>query len=255
MDLGLAGRVALVSGGTSGLGRACAAALLAEGAVVELCGRDAGRVDSTVAALAASAGDRVRGSVVDLQASAEVHAWVADVAARRGGIDVVVANGGGATPGTVADFDVSDYRAAAESVVLPHVDLTLAALPWLRASGQGRALLVASEAVRQPIPHYALSSVLRPALLGFARSLADSAGADGLTVNVLAPGYHDTEGLRRQFGDDADARLAEIGSHLPVGRVGSAGDFGATVAFLAGRQAGFVTGTCLLVDGGATRGI
>jgi 3-oxoacyl-[acyl-carrier protein] reductase len=180
---------------------------------------------------------------VDVTDEHAVAAWVAGTAEELGGVHIVVSNGGGPPPGPVDTFGLDGYRSAVESTLLPHIGLSLAALPHLRAAGWGRILLVASETARQPIPHYGLSSTVRPGLLGFVRSLAQSLGPGDITVNVLAPGYHDTDGLRRQFGDDADARLAGIGAGIPVGRVGRAADFGAVVAFLASQPASFITGT------------
>jgi 3-oxoacyl-[acyl-carrier protein] reductase len=255
MDLGIAGRVALVAGATSGLGRAAARALAAEGCALSICARDPHRLAATAAELTAAGAGKVGAYAVDIGDEDAVAGWVSDTARDFGAVHIVVSNGGGPPPGPVDAFGLDGYRTAVETALLPHIGLTLAALPHLRAAGWGRILLVASETVRQPIPHYGLSSTVRPGLLGFARSLVSSLGPGGITVNVLAPGYHDTPGLRRQFGADADARLAEIGAGIPLGRVGDAADFGAVVAFLAGRPAAFVTGTCLLVDGGATRGI
>ena len=255
MDLGIGGRAALVAGGTSGLGRAAARALAAEGCAVAVCGRDEERLAATAAELHALGALRVHTLRADLNDPSAVEEWVALAAAALGGVHIVISNGGGPPPGPVDAFGVDAYRHAVDVAVLPHIGLTLAALPHLRKAGWGRVVLVASETVRQPIPAYGLSSTVRPALLGFARSLVQTLGAGDLTVNVIAPGYHDTPGLRRQFGDAAPERLAEIGAGIPVGRVGRAEDFGATVAFLAGRHASFITGTCLLVDGGATRGI
>ncbi|HEX6501498.1 MAG TPA: SDR family oxidoreductase [Micromonosporaceae bacterium] len=255
MDLGIAGRVALVAGASSGLGRAVATALAAEGCALSICARDAGRLAETADTLLRAGAAKVRYQTVDVTDEDAVAGWVRDTASQWGGVHIVVSNGGGPPPGRVDDFDLDAYRVAAETTLLPHIGLTLAALPHLRASGWGRVLLVASETARQPIPRYGLSSTVRPALLGFARSMAHSLGPGDITINVLAPGYHDTGGLRRQFGDDADARLAEIAAGIPVGRVGQPADFGAVAAFLASRAASFITGTCLLVDGGATRGI
>jgi 3-oxoacyl-[acyl-carrier protein] reductase len=255
MDLAINGRVALVAGASSGLGRAVALALAAEGCAVSICGRDPERLAATAAALTRAGASDVRHQVVDVTDETSVAGWVADTAGQWGAVHIVVTNGGGARPGTVDDFTLDDYRAAAETVLLPHIGLALAALPHLRAAGWGRILLIASETARQPIPRYGLSSTLRPALLGFARSLVPSLGAGDITVNVLAPGYHDTPGLRRQFPTNADEQLARIAADIPVGRVGRVEDFGAAAAFLAGSAASFITGTCLLVDGGATRGI
>lgn len=255
MDLGIAGRVALVSGASSGLGRAVALALAAEGCALSICGRTPQRLARVADELARAGAAKVRHQVVDVTDEAARAAWVADTVRQWGGVHVVVSNAGGPPPGPVDVFNLDGYRAATETALLPHIGLALDTLPHLRSAGWGRILLVASETARQPIPHYGLSSTVRPALLGFARSLAYTLGPGDITVNVLAPGYHDTPGLRRQFGADAEVRLAEIAAGIPVGRVGQAADFGAVTAFLASRAASFITGTCLLVDGGATRGI
>lgn len=254
MDLGLAGRVALVAAGTSGLGLAAATALAAEGADVSVCGRDAGRLAAAVSTVDGAGPGRVLGTVADVRSDAEVAAWVDRTVAELGGLHVVLSNAGGPPPGLVESFTVADHRAALETALLPHVRVVLAALPHLRAAGWGRVLLVASETVRQPIPAYGLSAESRLGLLGFARSLVGSLGPAGITVNVLAPGYHRTPGLERQWSD-VEAGLAEVARDIPLGRVGRPEDFGAVVAFLAGEQAGFVTGVTLLVDGGRTRGI
>lgn len=255
MDLGLRGRVALVAGATSGLGLAAARALAAEGCHISICGRDPARLDTAVATLLPVA--RVFAQTVDVTDDAAARAWVDDTVAEFGSVHIVVTNAGGPPPGPVDAFDASAHRAAYDTAVVPHIGLTLAALPHLRSAGWGRVLLIASETVRQPIPRYGLSSTVRPALLGFARSLAGTLGGSGVTVNVLAPGYHDTDGLRGQFAssEEADAAFATIAEGIPVGRLGRPADFGAVAAFLASEHASFITGTTLLVDGGATRGI
>jgi 3-oxoacyl-[acyl-carrier protein] reductase len=254
MDLGIAGRVAMVSGATSGLGKAAALALAAEGCVMSISGRDPGRLKQTAEELTVLSGQNVLAHELDIRVEEDVSGWVADTARQCGGPHIVVANGGSALPGPVDRMELEDYREALNALLLPHLGLALTALPYLRETGWGRILLVGSERARQPIVHYGLSSTARPALLGFARSLVASLAQTEITVNVLLPGYHDTAGLRRQFGAEADEKLAEIGSHIPVGRVGRAADFGAVVAFLASVHASFITGTSLLVDGGATKG-
>lgn len=252
MDLGLTGRVALVAGASSGLGRAAARALAAEGCAVSVCGRDPGRLAAVAGELAPA---RVLTRVVDVTDDAAVRTWVEETVDTLGGLHIVVTNSAGPPPGPVESFALEDYRAALDTALLPHVGLALAALPHLRAAGWGRLVMIASETVRQPIARYGLSGTARIGLAAFARTLAPSVGSAGVTVNVLAPGYHDTEGLRRQLGDRADEELARVATTIPVGRVGGAADFGAVVAMLASAHAGFVTGTTLLVDGGATKGV
>jgi len=252
MDLGLAGRVAMVAAATSGLGGAVARALAAEGCAVSICGRDAGRLAAAARELEPAT---VLSRAVDVTDADAVRDWTAQTVRELGGLHIVVTNASGPPPGPVDSFGVTDYRAALDTALLPHIGLVTTALPHLRAAGWGRVLMIASETVRQPIPAYGMSSTVRLGLLGFARTLAPTIAPDGVTINVLEPGYHDTEGLRRQFGDRADHELARIGAAIPVGRVGRLDDFGAMAAMLASAQAGFVTGTSLLVDGGATRGV
>lgn len=255
MDLGLTDRVALVAAGSSGLGLGAARALAAEGAHVALCGRDPDRLAAAAALVSAAGPGRVVATRVDLRDEAAAAGWVDATAAEFGGLHVVVTNGAGPPPGTVTEFGLADYRAALDTTLLPHIGLALAALPHLRAAGWGRLLLIASETVKQPIPRYGLSNVVRVGLVGFAKSLVREVGAAGITVNVLAPGYHRTPAVERQLGDAPEARLAEFAAGIPLGRLGDPADFGAVAAFLAGAQAGFVTGEVLLVDGGAHRGL
>ncbi|GID16315.1 SDR family oxidoreductase [Actinocatenispora rupis] len=263
MDLGIAGRVALVSGATSGLGRAVAVALAAEGARVAICGRDEHRLAAaaarvTDAAAAYRAGDApergcVRADRVDLRDHDAVRGWIDAVATDLGGPDIVVSNAGGPPAGPVTAFDLAAYRDAVELCLLAHIGFVQAALPRMRAAGWGRILLVASETVRQPRPQYGLSNTVRPGLVGYAKSLVPEIAPDGVTINVLAPGYHRTPALTGQF-DDPDAGLARIAAGIPVGRIGDPDDFAATAAFLASERAGFITGSTVLVDGGATQG-
>lgn len=255
MDLGLVGKVALVAGGTSGLGLSTAIALAREGADVALCGRDPQRLAAALAKVDSAGPGRVLASKVDVTEEVAVAAWVDDTVTELGGLHVVVTNSSGPPPGAVTEFGPADYRCALETSLLPHIGLTLAALPHLRAAGWGRLLMITSETVKQPIPRYGLSNVVRVGLVGFAKSLVREIGAGAVTVNVLAPGYHRTPAVERQLGAEPDCVLAEFESGIPLGRLGAAADFGAVATFLAGEQAGFITGEVLLVDGGAYRGL
>jgi 3-oxoacyl-[acyl-carrier protein] reductase len=255
MDLGLTGRVALVAASSSGLGLAVAGQLAAEGAHVSLCGRDPGRLARAHAEVDARGPGRVLSTPVDLREDDQVARWVDTTVDQLGGLHVVVANCGGVPHGPVDGFAVADYRRAVDTCMMPHVALILAALPYLTAAGWGRILIITSEAVRQPIPDSGLSAVARLGLLGFAKGVVHALGARGVTVNVLAPGFHRTAALEEQFGADLERAVAEVAEGLPLGRIGRAEDFGALAAFLASEQASFVTGTVLLADGGATRGL
>ncbi|USX52715.1 SDR family oxidoreductase [Lentzea sp. HUAS12] len=246
MDLGLEGKVALIACASSGLGLGVATALATEGAHVSICGRDPDRLAVAHGKLEAHGG-RVHSQVADVGVDGAVQRWVDGAVAEFGGIDVVVSHTGGVVQGPVAEFGPEDYRRAVDTALIPHVALVTAATPHLRRDG--RVLMITSEAVRQPMPHNVLSGVARQGVLSYARNLVHAFGDSGTTVNVLAPGYHDTPALRGPSGEDTSAAAAEV----PLRRVGDPDDFGALAAFLASRQAAFVTGALLLVDGGNTR--
>ncbi|WP_018656683.1 SDR family oxidoreductase [Actinomadura flavalba] len=251
MDLGLNGKVALVAAASSGLGLGAARALAAEGASVSICARDGDRLAEAHKDVAAAGSGDVRSAVVDLSNPAAVERWVEHSASDLGGIDVLVSHTGGVTFGTTDDFGVQDYRGAVETTMLPHIAMTKAALPYLKENGWGRVVLVTSESVKQPMAHNVLSGTARLGVLGYARSLVQTLGPAGVTVNVLAPGYHATKALKGPNGSDPET----CGSEVPLGRVGDPDDFGALAAFLASEQASFVTGALLLVDGGNTRAV
>ncbi|MYS03853.1 MULTISPECIES: SDR family oxidoreductase, partial [unclassified Streptomyces] len=251
----LAGRVALVAASTSGIGLAVARVLAEEGADVSICGRDAGRLAAAHEEVDACGPGRVRSQVVDLRDEDAAAGWVRRTAEELGGLHVLVTNSPGVPFGPVQDFEVAQYRQAVDDNLLPHVSLSLAAAPYLRQAGWGRIVMITSESVRQPHPGSGLSSVARLGVLGFAKGLVDAFGPAGVTVNVLAPGFHRTPILDVQYGDRVEERLAEVAAGLPLGRIGRAEDLGALVAFLASEQAGFVTGSVLVADGGNTRGI
>lgn len=255
MDLRLNGRVALVAAASSGLGLAVAKALAEEGAHVSICGRDPARLAQAHAAVSAAGPGDVLSVPVDLTDERAAASWVDRTAEAFGRLDIVVTNSGGVPFGPVDSFQVADFREAVEGNLLPHVSVTLAALPHVRRGGWGRLLMITSEAIRQPHPESGLSSVARLGLLGYMKGLVEALGSSGVTVNVIAPGFHRTPILDEQFGADVENELAKVAQRIPLGRVGNVEDFGALVAFLAGEQASYITGSVVVADGGNTRGI
>ncbi|MFG2006888.1 SDR family NAD(P)-dependent oxidoreductase [Spirillospora sp. NPDC048911] len=255
MDLRLTDRVALVACSSSGLGLAVAKALAAEGAHVSICGRDRAKLARAHAEVDSAGPGKVLSTALDLCDEGPAERWVHHTAEALGGLDIVVTNTGGVPFGPVESFTVADYRTALDGNLLPHIGLTLAALPLLKEGGWGRVLMIASESVRQPHPESGLSSVARLGLLGYMQGLVHSLGGAGVTVNVLAPGFHRTPILDEQFGADVEAELAKVAERIPLRRIGDVDDFGAIAAFLAGDQASYVTGTVFVADGGNTRGL
>lgn len=264
MDLGLTGKVAMIAGGSSGIGLAIASELLGEGATVAICGRDPDRLAaaraelSARAELAARADGKVSTAVVDVRDNAVAADWVARTVAEHGALHIVVTNAGGPPAGSTGDFDLNDYRAAVELCLLSHIGLAQAALPHLRAAGWGRVLMIAAETIREPIPRYALSGIARSGLAGYARTLAHELGDSGVTVNVLAPGYTATAPVLDHLpaGSDRYAALRDVAikAGIPLRRVAEPAEIAAVAAFLVSARASFVTGTVQVVDGGRALG-
>jgi 3-oxoacyl-[acyl-carrier protein] reductase len=242
MDLGLDGKTAIVTGASAGLGLACARELVEEGANVAICARSADGVAAAVEELRGLGGrGQVEGRALDVDAVAE----------RFGGVDVLIANAGGPPPGSATQVTLAQHRTAIETNLLASVNLTEAALPHLRRRPWGRVLYIASISAKEPVPGLALSNTARAGLLGFAKSLATDVAAEGITVNVLAPGYTRTARLEDAVGDaDAIRRLAE--GAIPMRRVGEPEEFAAAAIFLASARASFISGTVLQIDGGST---
>jgi 3-oxoacyl-[acyl-carrier protein] reductase len=252
MDLGLAGRVALVCASTGGLGLASAQALAAEGAAVAVTGRR-----GEVAAGIAAGMEQAVGIGADLLAPGAPDALVDQVTAALGPIDVLVLNGPGPAPGTAADLDPQGLAAAVERLVAPHVALVRRVLPGMRERGFGRIVAIGSSGIVSPLAHLVSSNAARAALAGYLKTLAGEVAADGVTVNLALPGRIATErvaSLDRQAaertGRDAAQVRAAAEASIPAGRYGTPEEFGALVAFLSSARASYVTGTAVRCDGG-----
>ena len=247
MDLGLRNRRAAVAAATAGLGLATARALVDEGEQVAICGRDPERVVQAAALL----GPGVVAIRADVSSADGASGFVTEAMERLGGIDILVANAGGPPGGTATSASLDDYRSAIELNLLSTIAMSLAVVPSMREQRWGRILAITSIGVRQPIPFLAASVTARTGVTGFLKTLATEIAADGVTVNSIQPGSHLTDRLRSLHADQLDALAADI----PAGIVGDPADFGAAAAFLCSEQARFITGTSLLVDGGAARGL
>jgi 3-oxoacyl-[acyl-carrier protein] reductase len=246
--------VALVAGGSSGLGFAVAEELVREGAHVAICARDEARLARAERRLKELGRGRVHARAVDVTDADAVRGWVEEVAGALGGPHIVVTNSGGPPPGPATAFGLDAYRKAVDAVLLPPIALALAALPYMKKAGWGRLLFITSETVVRPVARFALSGTSRLGIVGFSSALVQELGDCGITVNVLAPGYHRTPPVERTAGGggDVEAGLAAMAAHIPMRRVGRPEEFAAAAAFLASERASFITGTVQLVDGGAS---
>ena len=250
MDLGIAGRRAAVAAASAGLGLGTARALAAEGVAVALCGRREDTLLDAVASITADGGDAT-GIVADVGTAAGATDFVTQAKEALGGIDILVTNAGGPNAGGFADIAYEDYERALQLNLLSTVAMCQAAVPDMRAAGWGRVVAITSVSVRQPIPSLILSNTARAGATGFLKTLALEVAPDGVTVNTIQPGTHDTDRIRHLWGDNVSGAAATV----PVGRLGDADDFGAAAAFLCSAPASYITGVALRCDGGLIRSL
>ena len=256
VQLGIEDELALVMGGTRGLGLACARALAAEGARVIVNGRDAAHGAAVAAAIGRAS--FVQGDLGDPASRARL----IDAVRAIGEPSIVVTNAGGPPAGRFEEIDADTWRRAFETSVLAALEVVRAFLPSMKARGYGRVLNVTSFVVKELYPNMSLSNGLRVGLTGAMGSIAREVAPFGITVNGLLPGLMDTGALRRVIVDrmkrdgltEAEVR-AQMAAGVPAGRLGTAEDFGPLCAFLASRAAGYITGQNVCVDGGLTKNV
>jgi len=246
MELGLAGRTALVMGASSGLGLASAQALRREQAnVVMLARREA---------LLREEAERIGAipAVGDVHRSGDLEAAVRTAVDAYGGLDILVLNGGGPPPGGAQDVTEESIQQSVSLLLTPMVAAVNAALPHLRAGGQGRIISISSVSVREPVDGLALSNAVRPGVWGYLKTLSRELGPDGITVNLVAPGRIATARLTELFGGDPPPTATH---GIPVGRLGRPEELGSVVCFLASALASYVNGVLIPVDGGLSRSL
>ena len=257
MNLGLEGKLALVTAATGGLGFATAKALVAEGVRVAICSRDEKRVEEAVEKLEQGGGQAV-GFVADVSRAEDLERLFADVQATLGGLDILVANAGGPPSGGFSALDESQWDRAYGLTLQSVVRSVRLALPMMQTRGGGRILTIVSSSVKRPLPNLLLSNVFRPAVQGLCKSLSLELAADNIQVNCLAPGRIDTERvgeLDRTLADKQGKTFEEVRraslSSIPMERLGEPDEFGQVAAFLCSDVAKYMTGSTVFVDGGS----
>lgn len=262
MDLGLTGKVALVPAASSGLGRAVAKLLAAEGAKICLCNRD-GKGAEQVAREIREAGGEAIALAADVRKPEDLSNMVSTAVDHFGGLDILIVNAGGPPPGTFDKLTDQDWQAAFELTLMSAVRLVRLALPRFRERGGGNIVFMSSSSIKQPIPNLLLSNSLRAAVAGLAKTLADEVSADNIRVNTVIPGRFATPRIIQL--DKSNAERAGIDlkvyqeqmerEQAPMARYGDPDEFANAVVFVASERASYITGSTIQVDGGSVRSL
>jgi 3-oxoacyl-[acyl-carrier protein] reductase len=259
MDLGLDGKVALVTAASRGLGKAAADALAEAGAKIALCSRTSA-IDAAAKDIRRSIGAEAIAVRADLRNPDEIVSLVDQTIAHYGMIDILIINAGGPPPGDFLSLEPNDWRQALDLTIMSAVHLCYAAIPNMLEAGSGSIVATQSFTVKQPLENLVLSNSLRLAVIGLMKSLADELGPKGIRVNSINPAWTRTERVDELLADRADRRntsveeeAARVTQGIPLGRMGGLKEYGQTIAWLASPAASFIHGHALMFDGGATR--
>jgi len=234
-----------VAAASTGLGFGCAKALIEDGVQVAVCSRSQERIKEAAAEL----GPGAVPIVADMSTEDGARSFVEQAIQEMGQVDILVANAGGPPPGSPTTTSIDGYREAIDLNLLSTIVMCQTALPGMRERGWGRIVAITSIGARQPIGNLAASSVARAGVSSFLKTLAAEVARDGVTVNSAQPGIHATDRIKSLGNTDV------VAQRVPTGTLGTAEDFGKAVAFLCSEPAKFITGTSILLDGGAYQGL
>ena len=258
MELGLAGKVAMVAGASRGLGFGVAQALAREGARVSI----ASRSEQAVTDAAGRIGREVLAVPADVKVAADIARWAEETGRRFGGVDLLFTNSGGPPAGEALSFDDEAWQEAADLLLFSVLRMVRAAVPLMRARGGGAILMSTSASVKEPIPNLGLSTVLRASVSALSKTLALELAPANIRVNQIIPGRIDTDRVRHldeitagRQGISADAARRSAMGAIPLGRYGGIDEYGRVAAFLLSDAAKYVTGATVQVDGGAIRSV
>lgn len=254
MDLGIRGRVALVTGASSGIGEAVALALASEGVSLAVAARRMDRLQAVAQRAKTLGATDARAFELDLADPQSIASVLQSVKASFGGVDILVANGGGPKPGAYLEIEHSDWERAYHTILRAMLDLVDGTIGGMRAKGWGRIVALTSTSVKQPIANLVLSNAFRTALVSTLKTLSSDVARDGITINAIATGRVATERLRELYRSDSE--MAEAAQReIPIGRVATPQEYAPLVAFLCSEPARYITGQTISIDGGLLRGL
>ena len=262
MDLGLKGRVAIVGGGSKGLGRACADSLAQEGANLAICSRNAEELDQAAGQISGEFGVDVLAVAADLSRLEDIQALVKRTTDHFGRLDILVNNSGGPPAGRAADTTEEVWKQSIDMALLFFIRMSRESVPHMKNVGWGRIVNILASSVFQPIDNLVTSGVTRLGAVAYAKSLADEVGRDNILVNNVAPGYLLTDRMMHIFetrsqdtGSNVKDLLQAHSATIPVGRLGRPEELGDLVTFLSSEKNSYTTGATILVDGGVVRSV
>ena len=262
MDLGIRGKVAIVTAASQGMGRATAVALSREGCKIAICARRQDPLDAAADGIRKETGGEVLGFRADVSRAADIAAFVDTATTSFGGVDLLVTNAGGPPTGRLEALTDEQWSQSYELTFQSALRLARACVPSMRSRGGGSIVAITSISVKQPIENLLLSNTMRAAVVGLVKTLARELAQDRIRVNAVAPGWIATDRLmdlmrvraereKRKLEDVIEEGIAEV----PLGRFGEPQEVAETTAFLLSERAAYLTGNIIQIDGGLYRGI
>ena len=253
MDLGIRGKVALVTGASAGIGEAVALALAREGVRLAVSARRRDRLEEVARRALADGAEQARAFTADQTDTGSLQALTATVEQELGPVDILIVNGGGPKPGSFTQTPATEWDAAYALTLQSALQLVRAVLPGMRARKWGRIVALESIVVKQPFPGMVLSNAFRASVTAALKTLSSEVAAEGVTVNTIATGLVDTDRFRKLY--DTPAKVAAAVAPVPIKRPATPAEYAPLVVFLCGVPAGYVTGQTLSIDGGLTAGV